>query len=216
MGMEKVWLLPVLAVLILWAFYGSFEVSLSMANKIAALTALFLICLSLVIGPLSRFWPDIFNRYKQHRKFLGVAGLAFAVAHVAISLTYAGVQKTLLSALSPLTLKTYGLYAGVAGFLIFLAMSITSTKSMMERLGYDRWKAIQMLGYVALALAIVHFYFMELKPDGVFRVRPLGLAIFWFAVGALLARFLVLLYNLPHRKKYEEHFAHKNKRKIKN
>ena len=209
--MNKVWAVPILVVLILWAFYGSFEVSVSMANKIAALTALFLISLSLIIGPLSRFWPKIFAPYKQHRKFLGLAGFAFAIVHVSLSLNYVWTKNILAAALSLSTFKSYGWYAGIAGFLVFLVVSLTSTKGAMLKFGYDKWKAIQMLSYIALVLVIMHFYIMEIKPDGVFRVKPLGMAIFWFAIGALGARVLVLLYNLPHRKKYEEHFAHSAK-----
>lgn len=206
MNFTPAWLLPPLSILLLWAFYGNFELSWRMANKIAALAGLFIISLTFIIGPLSKFFPLYFGKYKAHRKFLGIAGFVLVALHAILSIIfYYNLDIAYMVSLE--NPKVLGFYSALIAFLIFLLMTLTSTAEAVRKLGYPLWKSVQMTGYLALALSLLHFFILETTPDGIFKVRTLGMLIFYFTLLALVLRIAVFLLSLPPRKKYEEHIS---------
>jgi len=202
MKIKAVHFLPLAIILVLFVFYGNFEVSWGMANKIAALAGLALASITFLLGPLARFWPNLFARYISHRKYLGLFAFALIAAHAILSIVfYYGLSLEKMVYENP---KVLGFYAASAAFTIFLVMSLTSTQKACEILGYRTWKAVQMTGYLALALSLVHFYILETKGERGFSVRPLGYAVFALGVLALVAKAVAVL---RHRAKtaYEQH-----------
>lgn len=205
MRIKPVHFLPLALVLILFVFYGYFEVSWSMANKISALVGLALASITFLLGPLARFWPNVFARYIPQRKYLGLFAFALIVAHTAISISLYQLTIEKIFYESP---KTLGFYAASVAFLIFLVMSATSTQKACDMLGYRTWKMVQMCGYLALVLSLAHFYILEDKPEkGGFVIRPLGYAVFALGVVALAAKVIAVV---RHRAKtaYEQHVKH--------
>lgn len=197
--------ITLIILLLLFTFYGYFEVSMSMANKISALAALALIGIALLLGPLSKLWPNIFQRYKQHRRWLGITGAILALIHIFITLA-AYYKLDIFRILTPSGQYMWGVYAGLAAIIIFCMMALISNKEAVKRMGYHKWKMLQMLGYLAIVLVIVHFLILETK-EGVFKVRPLGYALFIFGILVVLARIAIHFLGLPPRKKYEEHVS---------
>jgi methionine sulfoxide reductase heme-binding subunit len=53
---------------------------------------------------------------------------------------------------------------GVAGLLVLLPLTVTSTNGMIRRLGGLRWKRLHRLVYLAPILAVLH-YFLLVKSD---------------------------------------------------
>ena len=205
MKVKPVHFLPLVLVLILWVFYGNFEISWSMANKIAALAGLALAAITFLLGPLARFWPNLFAKYITHRKYLGLFAFALIVLHAVLSIVFyydLSLAKMLYE--NP---KVLGFYAASVAFLIFLVMSVTSTQKACDMLGYRTWKMVQMCGYVALLLSLAHFYILETRGDRGFVVRPLGYAVFALGVLALAAKVVAVA---RHRAKtaYEQHVRH--------
>jgi sulfoxide reductase heme-binding subunit YedZ len=49
---------------------------------------------------------------------------------------------------------------GMAAFLLLLPLAATSTRGWQRRLG-KRWRTLHRLVYVALPLAVLHFYWLE-------------------------------------------------------
>ncbi|MFA6035948.1 MAG: ferric reductase-like transmembrane domain-containing protein [Candidatus Micrarchaeia archaeon] len=197
--------ITLIVLLLLFTFYGYFEVSMSMANKISALAALALLGIAFLLGPLSKLWPSIFQRFKQHRRWLGITGVILALIHIAITLA-TFYKFNIFRILTPSGQYMWGVYAGLAAIIIFCMMALISNKAAVKRLGYSKWKLLQMTGYLAMALVIAHFLILETK-EGVFKVRPLGYALFIFGILVILARIAIRFLGLPPRKKYEEHVS---------
>ena len=88
-------------------------------------------------------------------------------------------------------------------------MSATSNKTMMQKLGYKTWKAIQTFGYFGLLFVVIHFFLIESKPVAGLDVRPYGLVFFYLAIAALILRIIVIFVNNEPRKAFEHHFGGK-------
>ena len=185
---------PLLIALILFVFYGNLEPSLSMANKIAALTGIALFSLSFIAGPIAYFWPKLFEGMKQYRKPWGQMGLALILIHAAISLNgyYSrGLEKFLAMD----SVKLMGVILATMSLLVFVLITWTSSDYWIKKLGFEKWKKLQMLGYVALLLGVMHFFLMEIKTGNLFSVRPLGQVIFYFSILVLAVKLVSMLYS---------------------
>ncbi len=163
-------------------------------NKIHALQAGLFLSLAFLIGSLSRFWPNVFDRFKPYRRTLGVLGVLSAASHV--FMVYV-----------PLGLNPSGwpLVFGAAAFVGFLAMAATSNRTSVRQLGYPLWKRFHTLGYFALAAALAHFVLVEFK-DGVFNPAWLEISVMALTALALAFRLAAFLAGSPMRRSYEEHF----------
>lgn len=182
--------------LLLFFFYGYGEATSLMFNKIAGLLALVLIGITFLIGPLSYFFPVIFDQFKTYRRFLGVSGFLVAVLHAILSFLFYFHGNFSFMLFDPNNEHILGVYLGIIAIGIFLLMAITSTDKAVELLGFKRWKVLQTTGYLALILVMLHFIFMETN-KGVFVIkRPLGRVIFVFGFLVLLARIIVFILTL--------------------
>src|SRR3990167_2004538 len=57
--------------------------------------------------------------------------------------------------------KYYGLLAGLVSLIILAVVTLTSNKTALNALSPTTWKRIQSLSYLALIIAVLHFYLVE-------------------------------------------------------
>lgn len=124
--------------------------SLFTANKAVAIASSLLFSFSLGLGPLCRLTGS-FQKAIRLRRTLGVTAAIFMVIHVLLSLFF--VEKFDLTYYSQ---NWRSPVFGAAALIGFLLMWITSYKWALERLGQDKWKKLQTMGYLFLALNILH------------------------------------------------------------
>lgn len=135
------------------------------ANPIAALTdqlglwALRLLLLTLTITPL-RLWTQ-HSAWLRYRRLLGLWAAAYAALHllmyVAVDQRFAG------SVLLEDVIKRPWITLGLATALLLLALSVTSTRAIMRRLG-RRWQTLHYAIYPAAVGALWH-YAWQVKKD---------------------------------------------------
>lgn len=95
------------------------------------------------------------------RRTIGVAAFGYALLHLVL---YAFDQKLdLAKVASEIALRIY-LTVGFVTLIGLLALAVTSTDRMIQRLGSGRWNALHRLAYPLAILAIAHFL-MQTKLD---------------------------------------------------
>ncbi|MBI2446098.1 hypothetical protein HYV43_06950 [Candidatus Micrarchaeota archaeon] len=194
-------LLGVGAFLLLYLAFSP-QLSNAAVNQIHALQAAVFLSVAFLIGSLARFWPDVFEPFKSYRRPLGILGVVSAGAHVFMVFVPLGWNPAGWA-------MTFG-YAASIGFLL---MAVTSNRAAVRELGYPMWKRFHMLGYFALAAALVHFVLVELR-DGVFDPSALEAGVMVFMALALLARLVAFLAGSPQRHSYDEHFLPRLVRRV--
>lgn len=160
--------------------------NLAFTNRTFAISSVFLIGLSFILGPLARFLPKIFVPMLEYRKPLGLLGYGFAIVHVIMSLLIVESEVYAESRLS--------LVAGMLALLIFSFVAFSSMTRSIKAFGFERWQQIQRSGYLAYALVIVHFSILE---GGEFIGRQLGQVTLVFALLVLALRVIVLFMKHP-------------------
>jgi len=115
--------------------------------------------LSLSITPLRR-WTG-WNWLIRFRRMLGLFAFFYILLHF---LTYAILDQGLdLAVVIEDIIKRPYITLGMAAFLLLIPLALTSTKSMMRRLG-KRWQKLHRLVYIIAILAVWHFYW-QVKLD---------------------------------------------------
>jgi sulfoxide reductase heme-binding subunit YedZ len=102
--------------------------------------------LKLVLGWI---WPI------QVRKLLGLCAFAYVCMHLAVYLVLD--QFFAWDEIWKDILKRKFITVGFAAFLLLIPLAVTSTKGMVKRLGFARWKRLHRMVYVAAALGVIHF-----------------------------------------------------------
>jgi methionine sulfoxide reductase heme-binding subunit len=163
------WLIPALItgwlVPFVWLGYRAATRALG-ANPIATalnqigLLALVLLVASLCCTPLKLLfgltWP------MRIRRTLGLLGFFTALLHF---LLYAVVDQGLaLGTVVADVVKRPFIAFGFAALVLLVPLALTSTKRAVTRLGYARWKRLHQLVYLAVPLAVLHF-FLRVKAD---------------------------------------------------
>ncbi len=177
--------------------------SLSEINKVLALASIGLIAISFIVGPLSRMFPAQFTQWLTHRKFIGLSGFALALFHAIYSIL--AIYALDLNKMIFANPKVFGFLSAVIAFAIFLVMAVTSNAKSVKKMGYDKWKMVQTIGYVGLALAVLHFVILEIKPNVGLDVRPYGLVFLVIPLVALVIRIGMIFIKAPQRTKFEHH-----------
>ena len=141
------------------------------------LLALVLLIASLTCTPLKTLtgwtWPI------RVRKMLGLFGFFYASLHM---LTYAGLDQLLdFGAIGKDIAERWFILVGFSAFVLLIPLAITSTAKMLKRLGFQRWKRLHRLAYVAGTLGVVHF-FLRVKKDVTQPVIYAGLLGLLFAI----------------------------------
>lgn len=141
------------------ALIGAYEAFFPMPANIIldrffALSSLYLICISLMIGPLA----VIDTKYAsliEPRRSVGIAAFVFAAIHSLLALDFnygwqIGVALSFIPAL-----------LSIPAALILLAMTLTSSDWAVQKMGMGNWKKLQMLIYPAYLLILAHFILMS-------------------------------------------------------
>jgi sulfoxide reductase heme-binding subunit YedZ len=114
---------------------------------------LIFLCLTLAITPLRRLTGA--NWLIRFRRPIGLIAFAYACAHL---LTWVWLDQWFeLSAMLIDIVKRPFITVGFVAFLCLLPLALTSTDSMMRRLG-RRWGMLHRLVYPAAVLAILHYW----------------------------------------------------------
>lgn len=115
-------------------------------------TLVFLL-LALAISPLRRLTDAAW--LMRLRRPLGLASFAYAVAHLA---TWVWLEHwfELVPMLTDVIKRPF-ITAGVIALLLMLPLALTSTDSMVRRLG-RRWSKLHRLVYPAAVLAVLHYW----------------------------------------------------------
>ncbi|MFH1094900.1 MAG: ferric reductase-like transmembrane domain-containing protein [Candidatus Micrarchaeota archaeon] len=116
-----------------------------------ALSAFFILCVSLLIGPVAVLWPKAGVPLLGSRRAVGLAAFVFSLLHaiLAIGLLY-GFNPGIL-------FGNFSLMAGAAALLVLLGLALTSSDWATKALGARNWKLVQYLNYLAFLLVFVHF-----------------------------------------------------------
>ncbi len=178
---------PILLFLLFFFFYNFGKFNAHEMIKTSGLLAITLLGITLAVGPMSRLIPAL-DILKAHRKFWGIASFLIALIHV--GLVFINYKK--------ISLASPGILSGLLALIILFLVTMTSNQKALTKLSPQVWKAIQLTSYLALVLAVSHFYLME-QVNGVLIIkRLLGQITFVFAVLVIILRILVLA--LPAKK----------------
>lgn len=142
------------------------EIPLFISNKATALSSTVIIGFSFLLGPLTRMFPNIFEKNLSLRKSFGLIGFGLASIHAIISLIllspeYYGkfyTQEGLIN-----TTGQFSLLFGVLALAVFSIVSITSLPSIYKALGEKKWKTVQRFGYIGYFAVLLHVVVMGFK-----------------------------------------------------
>ncbi len=150
----------------------------------------YLLLATLAISPARR----LFNMPKliQIRRIIGLAALAYALAHV---LFYVADSKFQIGFVATEILFRVYLTIGFAAVLGLIALGATSTHGMIRRMGAAQWNTLHRLIYLITPLTILH-YFMQSKLD-VSQPTLMGGFFLWLMGYRLLAKRLNMQGFLP-------------------
>lgn len=177
---------------IYFQFYNFGKVTPSEMVKTTGLLAISLLAITLLIGPLCKIFPGL-DFLKVHRKFWGVSSFLAAFIHTSLVFIYF-YKFNFLKFIDFSNPKYPGILAGLAAIAILLLVTLTSNKKALTVLSPEVWKLVQVTSYLALVLAVGHFYLME-QINGVLVIkRLLGQITFWFAATIIPIRLLIIFW----------------------
>lgn len=144
------------------------------------LWAVRILLLSLLVTPLRQMLRQ--PRVMLVRRMVGVAALAYALAHLSLYIADQGLD--LGKVASEIVLRFY-LTIGFVALAGLVALGVTSTDGWVKRLGGRRWQALHRIVYGIGVLALVHFV-LQTKIDVTEAMLTAGLFL-WLMGYRLLA-----------------------------
>lgn len=188
--------IPLYTILSIYLFYRRGYYDLYIANKIFAGVAAILLGITLLIGPLSRFFsfPD---RWVQYRKELGIIGFFLAFIHGVVSLFFLP-SKFPLSKF--LVLINWPFVYGLLALLILISIFSISNNRASRALGNLWWKWQSWGIRLSFILVVLHVFVMKwsgwvqwyVKGGGKELVHPewpgAGLLVGWFMAFVIFLR----------------------------
>ena len=146
---------------IAWLLLQFFDGGLG-ANPIQALTrslgdwALRFLLLTLAVTPLRMLTG--WGRIAGLRRTFGLIAFTYASLHL---LSYIGLDQLFdWGTLWKDLIKRRYITVGMISFLLLIPLAITSTNSMIKKLGASRWRALHRVVYAIAPLVILHFFMM--------------------------------------------------------
>lgn len=124
----------------------------SAVNKAVADTGIFLMGWSMLLSGVCYFWNTL-DKMIVYRKYLGLVGFAFALAHLILSW---GAFLNLFSLQTWQNGRMWAPFAGTLAFIIFAIMAAISNSMMAKKLGGRTWKFILRTGYLAVIFVAIH------------------------------------------------------------
>ncbi len=134
---------------------------------------LYLLFATLAITPLRRLtgWNDLI----RFRRLLGLFAFFYGCLHL---LTYVWFDQDFNGpAIVHDVEKHHFILVGLLGWTLLIPLAMTSTNGWIRRLGGRRWALLHRLVYAALALGIVHYYWMQKADHSAPILAALGLAL---------------------------------------
>ena len=180
---------------------GSLDVFI--VNQTAASVSLILISLSLVLGPLGKFF-NVFDLFVSRRKELGIWGFIFAYIHILL-IVFALRERFPWSRFADFPLS---FIAGIVALVLLCFLTLITPLRAMKMMGPHVWrKALRYASYSALLAILLHSWefghvrwlsWIE-KPQP--AVPPIGSIVFLIGVVVFLVRCYTWLYDMLHKKK---------------
>ncbi len=179
-----------------YARQGAF--SLNIANRAIADVAITLLAIILLLGPITR-WYNVFDRYLQYRKELGVTAAMLVMLHFILSffvLTSGSARMRFV------TTGAKGFAFGVIATLVLIGLTAISSTTLMRAIGSKHWWGLQRWGVrIAYVASLLHVWFVALPrwrtwyAKGDPRVAhdqwpSLGILIGWLLLAVLILRLL--------------------------
>lgn len=124
--------------------------SITAINRFFGLEAIFLIIVSLSIGPIITLKSG-FSELHESRRAVGISSFVFLFAHFFITM------QTSFNFDPSYIFLDNGLIIGFIAYWVLLIVTITSMDYAIKKLGQKNWKRVQRLTYIAIILAIIHF-----------------------------------------------------------
>lgn len=123
------------------------------------LTLTFLL-ITLAVTPLRKIFG--WNSLIKYRRMLGLFAFFYGCLHL---VTYSIFDKSLgFSAIVADVIQRPFIAIGMIAFTLLVPLAITSTNSMVKRLGGKNWARLHRLSYVVAILGVIHFW-MIVKSD---------------------------------------------------
>jgi DMSO/TMAO reductase YedYZ heme-binding membrane subunit len=155
LGNSRFYILVLTAVVAGGVYVGSVG-NVVKLTQIYALLAVTYLWLALMATPITRYFPTLpgKGKYIHARRAIGVSAWIFAVLHWywAFFGELGGLSGLLLLALP----ARGAIAAGSIALCIMTAMAATSTDWAIEKMGFERWKKLHKLVYLAGILVVVH------------------------------------------------------------
>ena len=118
------------------------------------LLSLQLLVAGLVVTPLRKLTGVSLLKF---RRAIGVTAFSFALAHL---LVWAILDLQDLARIGADLVKRPYITIGFAGFLMLLALAVTSNNTSIRRMGPGRWRKLHLLTYPAAVLGALHFIWL--------------------------------------------------------
>ncbi|GAA4001560.1 hypothetical protein GCM10022279_26900 [Comamonas faecalis] len=141
-----------------------------------------LLCVALAVTPVRLLlgWPAL----ARFRRLLGLFAFFYAVLHL---LCWAWLDQGLdAAAMAHDVVQRPFILVGVATFVLLLALAATSPAAAVRRLGARRWRRLHRCVYLAVLLALLHFFWMRAGKRDWAEVQVYGAVV----AALLLARLL--------------------------
>jgi DMSO/TMAO reductase YedYZ heme-binding membrane subunit len=119
------------------------------------MTALIFLMLSLAITPARKITG--WNWLSHFRRMLGLFAFFYGAIHLILYFGF-NRQFDVAATFTEVLSKPFILF-GMIALLLMVPLAITSTNSMIKRLGAARWKRLHQLAYIAAISAMVHFFY---------------------------------------------------------
>lgn len=184
------YLVPVGLFFLYFFFYNFGKFTPSEMIKTTGLLSITLLGLTLVIGPLCKFFPGL-NFLKAHRKMWGILSFFIAFIHMGLVLDF--YYKWSLTRFIDYSNPKYpAILSGLLSLVILFFVTLTSNPKALAKLDPEVWKAIQTTSYLALILAVSHFFLMESVNGSLVIKKLLGQITFYFATVVVLLRVIII------------------------
>ncbi len=139
------------------AYHGQIGAnSVNYALHVTGILSLIFLFLSLTMTPLR--WVTGWGGWIAFRRALGLYGFFYSIVHVSI---YVGLDRAmdLNSTLNEIWMRRF-LQIGTAAVFLMVPLAMTSTNTMIQKVGPKRWKILHRLAYVVAALGVIHYYLL--------------------------------------------------------
>lgn len=150
--------------------------------------ALYTLCITLAVTPLRRLTG--WNWVVKLRRMIGLFAFFYALLHF-IAFFWFDHFFDVASMLRDVAKRPF-ILVGFIAFVLLIPLAATSTNAMIRRLGGKRWQWLHRAVYVAVPLALLHFFWMRAGKNNFAEVAVyaaiLGALLGWRVVRALRSR----------------------------